>query len=121
LTEALANLGLRVGPVILARQARVALADKIAIALKADTVVMVLGERPGLSAADGLGVYLTQHPSADTPDSARNCLSNIREAGLAVPDAVQQATKLVLAMRKFGKSGVALNKNLGTANLLSND
>ncbi|MBY4892444.1 ethanolamine ammonia-lyase subunit EutC [Rhodobacteraceae bacterium N5(2021)] len=101
--------GLSISPVILARQARVALGDDIARAMGAQTVVMALGERPGLSAADSLGVYITHQPTPATPDSGRNCLSNIREAGLSVPDAAQTAERLILAMRDFGSSGVALN------------
>lgn len=105
--------GLRTGPVILARQARVALGDGIARAMGADTVVMALGERPGLSAADSLGVYVTHRPAAQTPDSARNCISNIREAGTGVEDAAEQALRLILAMRRLGESGVALSRALG--------
>lgn len=102
--------GLTFGPVILARQARVALGDGIARAMGAKTVVMILGERPGLSAADGLGIYITQNPAAHTPDSARNCLSNVRAEGLPVTEAARQTYELVKAMREAGCSGVALSK-----------
>jgi ethanolamine ammonia-lyase small subunit len=84
LADRLGAMGLHLSPVILARQARVALGDGIAQALGATTVVMALGERPGLSAADSLGVYITHLPRPDTADSARNCISNIRAAGLPV-------------------------------------
>lgn len=110
LADRLAAQGLSLGPVVLARQARVALGDKIALAMGAGTVVMALGERPGLSAADSLGVYITHAPRPDTPDSARNCLSNIREAGTPVPEAARQAEALILAMRRAGQSGVALSR-----------
>ncbi|GAB5445754.1 ethanolamine ammonia-lyase subunit EutC [Gymnodinialimonas sp.] len=112
LAERLTARALSFGPVILARQARVALGDDIARAMGAQTIVMALGERPGLSAADSLGVYITHRPSDATPDSARNCLSNIREAGLSVAEAAQTAEGLILAMRDFGGSGVALNTAL---------
>lgn len=112
LAERLTGCGLSFGPVILARQARVALGDDIAQVLGAKTVVMALGERPGLSAADSLGVYITHSPTDTTPDSARNCLSNIREAGLSVTQAADTAEALILAMRDFGGSGVALNTSL---------
>ena len=115
LAERLTRRGLSFGPVILARQARVALGDDIAQALGAKTVVMALGERPGLSAADSLGVYITHDPTDTTPDSARNCLSNIREAGLSVGQAADTAEALILAMRDFGGSGVALNTSLQEA------
>ena len=106
----LGRMGLRLSPVILARQARVALGDGIALALGAQTVVMALGERPGLSAADSLGVYITHRPLAQTPDSARNCISNIRDAGTSVTDAADQAARLIAAMRASGLSGVALSQ-----------
>ena len=109
--------GLRVSPVILARQARVALGDGIARALGAATVVIALGERPGLSAADSLGAYITHSPAAATPDSARNCISNIRAAGTPVEAAAEQATRLVLAMRRSGLSGVALSRALAPGSL----
>jgi ethanolamine ammonia-lyase small subunit len=104
--------GLRSGPVILARQARVALGDDIARAMGAGTVVIALGERPGLSAADSLGVYVTHRPAPRTPDSARNCISNIREAGTGVAEAADQTLALIRAMRRLGQSGVALSQSL---------
>lgn len=107
----LTQAGLSHSPVILARQARVALGDDIAQAMQARTVVMALGERPGLSAADSLGVYITHGPTRTTPDSARNCLSNIREAGMGVAEAAETSVKLIMAMRTFGASGVALNQS----------
>jgi len=121
LADRLLAHGLRVGPVILARQARVALGDKIALAMGADTVVMALGERPGMSAADSLGVYVTHAPTQTTPDSARNCISNIREAGLPIPEAVAQTEALIRAMRATGLSGVALNQSRAAGGLPDGD
>lgn len=117
LAAALAAEGLSTGPVILARQARVALGDAIARAQGARCVVMALGERPGLSAADSLGVYITHAPGAATPDSARNCISNIRAAGLSIDEAVAQTLSLIRAMRQSGLSGVALNQALASGAL----
>ncbi|MGJ8624296.1 MAG: ethanolamine ammonia-lyase subunit EutC [Yoonia sp.] len=111
LAEHLAQAGLTCGPVILARQARVALGDRIARAIGATTVVMIVGERPGLSAADGLGIYITQAPLAKTPDSARNCISNVRAEGLPIPDAARQTYGLIKEMRAIGLSGVALTQS----------
>ncbi|MGJ8624202.1 MAG: ethanolamine ammonia-lyase subunit EutC [Yoonia sp.] len=108
--------GLSCGPVILARQARVALGDGIALAMGVKTVVMILGERPGLSAADGLGIYITQHPMAQTPDSARNCISNVRAEGLPIRDAARQSYELIRDMRALGRSGVALNQTRSLPN-----
>ncbi len=117
LVDLLAAHNLTVGPVICARQARVALGDKLAIAMDAPTVVMALGERPGLSAADSLGVYITQAPTHSTQDSERNCISNIREGGTHPKDAAEQATQLILSMRQLGVSGVALNSARATGQL----
>ncbi|MEM1039153.1 MAG: ethanolamine ammonia-lyase subunit EutC [Pseudomonadota bacterium] len=115
LAARLAARGLNVGPVIVARQARVALGDGIATALDAQTVVMALGERPGLSAADSLGVYITHKPHPGTADSERNCISNVREAGLSIEAAAEQAEHLIMAMRRTGQSGVALSSSLAVS------
>jgi len=78
--------GLRVRCVSLVEQGRVAVGDPIGEAFGADVVVVLIGERPGLSAADSLGCYITWQPRPGTPDSRRNCISNIRAGGL-VPEA----------------------------------
>ncbi len=70
-------------PTVIATQARVALGDGVGTALDAEVVVVLIGERPGLSAADSLGAYLTYRPTAGLLDSSRNCISNIRDGGLA--------------------------------------
>ncbi len=98
-----------VGSVILAAQARVALADPIGEQLKARVSIMLIGERPGLSAADSLGAYLTYRPETGTPDSRRNCISNIRNGGLAIADAADAIVALVITMLKTGVSGVGLH------------
>jgi ethanolamine ammonia-lyase small subunit len=112
LASRIAAAGLTQGPVVIAHQARVALGDPIAVAMQAQTVVVALGERPGLSAADSLGVYITHAPRIGTPDSARNCLSNIREGGMDIETAADRAMVLIRAMRQIGRSGVALNQHL---------
>ena len=119
ITELAAHLShdeLNFGPVILARQARVALGDGIAGAMGATTVVMIVGERPGLSAADGLGVYITQNPQNQTPDSARTCISNVRAEGLPIQDAARQTYGLIKEMRSLGVSGVALSQTRSLPN-----
>lgn len=104
----LARHGLSLAPVVIASQARVALSDPIGEALAAKTAIMLIGERPGLSAADSLGAYVTHAPRSGTPDSRRNCVSNIREGGLPIAAAVDQIAELVIAMRMTGISGVGL-------------
>jgi ethanolamine ammonia-lyase small subunit len=76
------TLGLTTGPVVLAHQSRVALGDEIGEMLKSKAVAMLIGERPGLSSPDSLGVYLTWQPTRTRLDSERNCISNIRPEGL---------------------------------------
>ena len=84
LAACLNRLGdLGVGPVVLAEQARVALGDEIGEALKARAVVVRFGERPGLSAPDSLGAYVTHAPRVGRRDSERNCVSNIHLDGLS--------------------------------------
>ena len=100
--------GFGLGPVVLARQARVALGDPIGAALHARCVVMLIGERPGLSSPDSLGAYLTWAPRTGRSDAERNCVSNIRPEGLAPADAAHKIAWLLGAARRLGATGVAL-------------
>lgn len=101
--------GFALGPIVLARQCRVALGDPVALARGARAVVVLLGERPGLSSPDSLGAYLTWQPRAGTPDAARNCVSNIRPPeGLAYAEAAHKISWLLAAARARGGTGVAL-------------
>ncbi len=86
-TDARIALGLTVAPVVLAHQARVALGDEIGECLQARAVAVLIGERPGLSSPDSLGVYLTWGPNARRTDAERNCISNVRPEGLDYPQA----------------------------------
>jgi ethanolamine ammonia-lyase small subunit len=96
-------------PVVIARQARVALGDPIGEALGARMAVVVIGERPGLSAADSLSAYITFDPKPGRRDSERNCVSNIRTVdGLAFARAAQTIVWLLREARRLGFTGVAL-------------
>jgi ethanolamine ammonia-lyase small subunit len=88
--------GWQVAPVVIATQARVALGDEIGEALGATLCVMLIGERPGLSVANSLGIYLTHGPRKGRRDSERNCISNIHPAGGLSPAGA--ATKLAWLM-----------------------
>ena len=100
---------------VLARQARVALGDAIGAALGVRAVVVLIGERPGLSAADSLGVYLTWDPRPGRVDAERNCVSNVRPPhGLSHEQAGDVVARLLTAARELGASGVAL-KDEGAA------
>ncbi|MBS0961001.1 MULTISPECIES: ethanolamine ammonia-lyase subunit EutC [Acetobacter] len=100
--------GWRIAPLVIATQGRVALGDDIAVALGAKMVVMMIGERPGLSVADSLGVYLTYNPYTGCPDSARNCLSNIHPNGLSISGAATKLTWFLNEARTLKLTGVGL-------------
>lgn len=102
------SAGFGLGPVVIAQQARVALGDPIGEALNARSVLMLIGERPGLSSPDSLGAYFTWAPRSGLADSQRNCVSNIRPQGLSAVDAANKLAWLVAAARSLGASGVAL-------------
>jgi ethanolamine ammonia-lyase small subunit len=105
---------LAVGPLVLVEQGRVAIGDEIGEILRAKLVVVLIGERPGLSAADSLGAYITWRPRVGTMDSARNCISNIRPAGLPLDDAAARIDALVALALTHAMTGVAL-RDLRTA------
>ena len=98
----------RLAPLTVVTGARVAVADAVAVALGAAAVLMLLGERPGLSAPDSLGAYLTWAPKPGTTDADRNCVSNIRPDGLTYDDAAYRLHHLLERARTSGRTGVAL-------------
>jgi ethanolamine ammonia-lyase small subunit len=100
--------GWSVAPLVVVRHGRVAIGDAIAAGLGADCVVVLIGERPGLTAPDSMGAYLTWQPRADTTDADRNCISNIRPEGIGYADAAFKLAHLLRAMRARGVSGIAL-------------
>jgi ethanolamine ammonia-lyase small subunit len=100
--------GWRIAPLVIARQSRVAIGDAVAAALQAASVLVLIGERPGLSSPDSMGAYLTWQPGPQTTDAERNCISNIRPDGIAPADAAFKLAHLMRAMRAHRTSGVAL-------------
>jgi ethanolamine ammonia-lyase small subunit len=110
--------GWRIAPLTVALRGRVAIGDAIAMALNAAIVVVLIGERPGLSAPDSMGAYLTWRPTPQTTDAERNCISNIRPDGLRYVDTAAKLVRLLRAMRARQVSGVAL-KDDGDARLIS--
>ena len=98
-----------VAPIVLARQARVALGDEVGALLDARCVVVLIGERPGLSAPDSLGAYLTWAPQVGRRDHERNCLSNIRPPhGQSTQAAARTLSLLLCEARRLQLSGVGL-------------
>lgn len=104
--------------VVLATQARVALADEIGAARGAEAVLMLLGERPGLKSPDSLGAYLTYRPRVGRMDSERNCVSNIRPEGLSYAMAARTLTHLLERARILQASGTMLKDDSDTMDLL---
>ena len=100
--------GWRIGPVVVATQARVALGDEIGGLLKAALVAMLIGERPGLSSPDSLGIDLPWQPRQGRSDAVRNCISNIRPEGLAYDDAAARLWWLCGQARQLQLTGVQL-------------
>ena len=93
---------------MLAEQSRVALADDIAEQMHCKLVASLIGERPGLSSPDSLGVYMTYKPYWGRLESERNCISNIRPAGLSYQKAAFKLAWLIEAAFDMKKSGTAL-------------
>lgn len=101
--------GWSLAPVVVARHARVALGDEIGAALGARIAVVLIGERPGLSAPDSLGAYLTWAPRRGRLDSERNCVSNIRPPhGLGYAAAAERIAALMREARRRALTGVGL-------------
>jgi len=111
LTALLATLGetYSIAAPVIATQARVALGDHIGERMGVRTLIVVIGERPGLSVADSLGIYLTHRPRPGCTDADRNCISNIHPPdGLGYADAARITAGLVAGARRLGRSGVDL-------------
>ncbi|MCA0043237.1 ethanolamine ammonia-lyase subunit EutC [Celeribacter litoreus] len=107
--------GLSFGPVVVASQARVAIGDEIGAALGARLVVLLVGERPGLTVADSLGAYLTYGPKAGVKDSQRNCLSNIHgKGGMSYEQAAEKIAWLTRTALERGLTGTGLKEESGT-------
>ena len=108
MTKPLGACGLRLGPAVLATQARVALEDPVGAALGARAAVILLGERPGLGSPDSLGAYLVLGPRAGNTDAQRNCVSGIRPEGLPLEAAADALEWLASEALRRGLSGVGL-------------
>lgn len=100
-----------VEPLCIVEQGRVAIGDEIGKALNARAVLVLIGERPGLSSPDSMGLYLTWGPQVGLNDAKRNCISNIREAGMDYDSAVNKALFLLKESKRLQLSGVKLKED----------
>jgi ethanolamine ammonia-lyase small subunit len=109
-TEHRVPSGWTVGPVVIAEQARVAIADEIGEVLQAAATLVLIGERPGLSSPDSLGAYITWGPRVGRTDAERNCISNIRPEGLSYALAAGKIAGYLVQARRLQLTGVALKE-----------
>lgn len=106
-------------PIVLTTQGRVAIGDEIGEALKANLVLVLIGERPGLSSPDSLGAYLTYQPKHGRMDSERNCVSNIHAAGMSYAQAAHKISYLIQESLRRKCTGVELKDDSDTLPLPS--
>jgi len=100
--------GWRLAPLVIVKEARVAVGDEIGEVLDAGIVAILIGERPGLSSPDSMGIYMTYKPRVGLTDEARNCISNIRSEGLSHDAAAHKLHYLLSEARRRELSGVHL-------------
>ncbi len=118
LVPRLQSMRLSIGPLIFAKQARVAIADEVGVLCQARLSIILIGERPGLSAADSLGAYVTLGPGPDRTDANRNCVSNIRAGGLGYEAAAFKLAWLAENAFRAGASGFQLKDDSDSATLM---
>lgn len=106
--RSLANDDWHIAPLCIVKEARVAIGDEVAEILGAKMVVVLIGERPGLSSPDSMGIYMTLNPRIGLTDESRNCISNVRPAGLGYEHAAYKLNYLMTEARRRGLSGVRL-------------
>ncbi|MEO6918454.1 MAG: ethanolamine ammonia-lyase subunit EutC [Collimonas sp.] len=102
-------------PVTIVRQGRVAIGDEIGEIFAAKMVAILIGERPGLSSPDSMGLYLTWAPRVGLTDESRNCISNVRPAGLSYEEAAFKLHYLLTQARQRQLSGIQLKDETGAA------
>jgi ethanolamine ammonia-lyase small subunit len=110
LETVLPRLAWNIAPVAIVEQGRVAIGDEIGELLGAKLCVVLIGERPGLSSPDSLGIYLTWQPRVGRQDAERNCISNVRAEGLSYELAAHKLLFLMNESRRLELSGVRLKE-----------
>ena len=119
LQERIAPAHWSIAPICIVEQGRVAVGDEVAELLGAKAVVVLIGERPGLSSPDSMGLYLTWKPRVGLTDANRNCISNVRPAGLRYEDAAYKLHYLLAQAQQRQLSGVELKDETGGQALLA--
>ena len=104
----LTDINWTIAPICLVEQGRVAIADEIGFLSKSEIVIILIGERPGLSSPNSMGAYITFHPHVGMTDDSRNCVSNIRPEGLNIQMATDKILYLLTEMKTKKLSGVGL-------------
>ncbi|RTE67413.1 ethanolamine ammonia-lyase subunit EutC [Amphritea opalescens] len=112
--------GLSIGPVSIVTQGRVAVGDEVGEQLGAQLLILLVGERPGLSSPDSLGIYYTYQPEVGLTDARRNCISNVRPAGMSIAAASDKLLWLIDESMRLGCSGVALKDQSVSATGVNN-
>lgn len=110
----------KIAPFTIVQQGRVAVGDEVGELLKAKISLVLIGERPGLSSPDSLGLYLTWNPKSGLTDASRNCISNVRSEGLSYEEAVKKTMYLLKESRRLELSGVNL-KDRTTNDVIENN
>jgi ethanolamine ammonia-lyase small subunit len=105
-------------PLAIVQQGRVAVGDEVGELLGAKLVVVLIGERPGLSSSDSMGLYMTWEPRVGLTDERRNCISNVRPAGLSVEKAARKLHLLLSEARRRELTGVQLKDETGAGDAL---
>lgn len=98
----------RLAPIVIVQQGRVAIGDEVGEMLNAKSVLVFIGERPGLSSPDSLGLYLTWKPKVGLTDESRNCISNVRPQGLVYQEAVNKIFYLLSEAHQRKLTGIDL-------------
>lgn len=115
INDALNNQGMNLSPICIVEQGRVAIGDEIGELFNAQMIIMIIGERPGLSAPDSLGIYYTYMPTIGLTDESKNCISNVRPAGISTEGATIKLLWLINESLKLGLSGVNLKDESDTS------
>jgi ethanolamine ammonia-lyase small subunit len=105
------------GPIIVVSNGRVAVGDDVGSSLGAHLVLVLIGERPGLTVPESVGAYLTFEPAQSRTDAQRNCVSNIHDRGLTIDDAARRIVGLAVRASLLGSTGVGLHDDDPTVSL----